>query len=130
MDLKYITKVLQDKEKTQTKSDTTYQTNKVKLDQKEKEVNSIEVGQKIYRSTQRIIHNFLYLFLIFYINKTECLYACFCIIFLFSVVRIAKIKRNRLRRWNARSIGKTAYNPKQRMSSNGARTKSQGWSSF
>lgn len=42
MDLKYTTKVLQDKEKTQTKSDSSYQRNKENLDQKEKEIKTIE----------------------------------------------------------------------------------------
>lgn len=43
MDLKYETKMLNDKEKTQTKSDTSYQKNKQNLDAKEKEVKNIEV---------------------------------------------------------------------------------------
>lgn len=43
MDLKYMTKVLQDKEKTQTKSDTSYQKNQQNLANKEKEVKQIEV---------------------------------------------------------------------------------------
>lgn len=43
MDLKYTTKLLQDKEKTQTKSDSSYQKNKQNLDQKENEIKTIEV---------------------------------------------------------------------------------------
>lgn len=43
MDLKYMTKLLQDKEKTQTKSDSSYQQNKQNLEIKEKEVKAIEV---------------------------------------------------------------------------------------
>lgn len=43
MDLKYMTKVLQDKEKTQTKSDTSYQKNQQNLANKEQEVKQIEV---------------------------------------------------------------------------------------
>lgn len=45
MDLKYTQKVLQDKEKTQNKSDSSYQKNKQNLDQKEKEVKAIEVSR-------------------------------------------------------------------------------------
>lgn len=43
MDLKYTTKVLQDKEKTQTKSDSSYQKNKADLENKQKEISTIEV---------------------------------------------------------------------------------------
>lgn len=43
MDLKYMTKQLQDKEKTQMKSDSSYQTNKQKLEIKEKEIKHFEV---------------------------------------------------------------------------------------
>lgn len=43
MDLKYTTKVLQDKESTQTKSDTSYQKNKQNLENKEREIKAIEV---------------------------------------------------------------------------------------
>lgn len=43
MDLKYLAKMLQDKEKTQTKSDSSYQKNKENLEIKEKEVKSLEV---------------------------------------------------------------------------------------
>lgn len=43
MDLKFMTKALQDKERTQTKTDSSYQKNKDNLDNKEREVKSIEV---------------------------------------------------------------------------------------
>lgn len=44
MDLKYMTKLLQDKEKTQLKSDSSYQKNKQNMDAKEKEIKTIEVS--------------------------------------------------------------------------------------
>lgn len=43
MDLKFATKSLQDKEKTQTKDDTSYRTNKANLEKKEREIKTIEV---------------------------------------------------------------------------------------
>lgn len=43
MDLKFATKSLQDKEKTQTKDDTSYRTNKANLEKKEREIKAIEV---------------------------------------------------------------------------------------
>lgn len=55
MDLKYTTKVLQDKEKTQTKSDSSYQKNKQNLENKEREVKSIEVIKYLF-SFERVLH--------------------------------------------------------------------------
>lgn len=55
MDLKYTTKVLQDKEKTQTKSDSSYQKNKQNLENKEREVKSIEVITCLW-SFERVLH--------------------------------------------------------------------------
>lgn len=43
MNLKHMTKTLEEKERTQTKSDSSYQQNKKNLELKEKEVKSIEV---------------------------------------------------------------------------------------
>lgn len=43
MDLKHYTKILQDKEKTQTKSDSSYQKNKQNLENKEREIKALEV---------------------------------------------------------------------------------------
>lgn len=43
MDLKFMTKSLSDKEKTQTKDDSSYQTNKANLDKKEREIKAMEV---------------------------------------------------------------------------------------
>lgn len=46
MDLNYMTKALSEKEKTQTKSDSSYQKSKANLDNKEREIKSIEVKAK------------------------------------------------------------------------------------
>lgn len=54
MDLKYMTKVLQDKEKTQTKSDSSYQKNKQNLETKEKEIKNLEVCIRIVNATKKI----------------------------------------------------------------------------
>lgn len=43
MDLKYATKSLQDKEKTQTKDDSSYRLNKTNMEKKESEIKSFEV---------------------------------------------------------------------------------------
>lgn len=43
MDLKHVTKWLQDKEKTQTKDDSSYRTNKANMEKKQHEITAIEV---------------------------------------------------------------------------------------
>lgn len=58
MDLKYVTKVLQDKEKTQMKSDTSYQKNKQNLENKEKEVKDIEVCE--FKKKKNCLSKFLF----------------------------------------------------------------------
>lgn len=63
MDLKFATKSLQDKEKTQTKDDTSYRTNKANLEKKEREIKAIEVrkstnGRNNRTKSQKISHFF------------------------------------------------------------------------
>lgn len=52
MDLRFATKSLQDKEKTQTKDDSSYRTNKANLEKKELEIKAAEVRRK---KTQEVI---------------------------------------------------------------------------
>lgn len=49
MDLRFATKSLQDKEKTQTKDDSSYRTNKANLEKKELEIKAAEVRRKKHK---------------------------------------------------------------------------------